>query len=215
MPRPEPVIKGYLAFEFLGHGLRSPELFDLKFKATMRFANKLGLGRTGWRFANRDTGTQRFAVQLQQLDDFGRCSRIALPRWVMPWQSARRSGATGVTAVPTAVSNAAEPGHAQHPLREHVGHARAACDSPMSMWIGLWSPEAPPKRASTVRSTGGSCSAGSSSPICTESKVGLVMSRSCQFRHTRTVRNSATSSSRWLVAREVLTTNSSAPFFLS
>ncbi|MNT56392.1 hypothetical protein D3C72_1936850 [compost metagenome] len=36
-----------------------------------------------------------------------------------------------------------------------------------------------------------------------------------QWRQTITVRSSATSSSRWLVAREVFTTNSSAPFFLS
>ena len=40
----------------------------------------------------------------------------------------------------------------------------ALCAKSMSMWIGLWSPEAPANRASVVRLMGGSCSTGMASP---------------------------------------------------
>ena len=46
----------------------------------------------------------------------------------------------------------------------------------MSMWIGLWSPEAPAKSASVVRLIGGSASGGSVSPTLMASKLSLLMS---------------------------------------
>jgi hypothetical protein len=50
--------------------------------------------------------------------------RTAWPRCVMPWKrtSKRRSCDCGAHCV----SEPAEPGHAQHALREHVGHAGLA-----------------------------------------------------------------------------------------
>ena len=83
----------------------------------------------------------------------------------------------------------------------------------MSMCTGLWSPEAPANSASVVRFTAGSVSGGSSWP--TSMRRRLWFMRVPQCLQTITVRSSATSSSRWLRASAVLTTNSSAPPFLS
>ena len=88
----------------------------------------------------------------------------------------------------------------------------------MSMWIGLWSPEAPANSASVVRFTGGELQRRQLVADLHGVEGDGVhdgLQASGQLRQTRTARSSATSSPCWLVAREVLTTNSSAPFFLS
>src|SRR6218665_2858874 len=45
----------------------------------------------------------------------------------------------------------------------------------MSMWIGLWSPEAPAYSASVVREIAGNCSAGMLSPTCMSCNAGVAM----------------------------------------
>ena len=107
----------------------------------------------------------------------------------------------------------------------------------MSMWIGLWSPEAPAKSASVVRSSGGSASSGSRSPTAALQGSGSRMARGVMsggsrgwcaalaeaplqvapggLRTTMTERIVATSAPCWLVAVDSLTMNSSAPLRLA
>ncbi|MDT4871684.1 hypothetical protein FQZ97_1068260 [compost metagenome] len=107
-----------------------------------------------------------------------------------------------------------EPRHAQHALRKHVGHAGLAREVGVDVdrvVVARGAREERERGAAHRRELQRGKFVADLDGVVAEGHRRFFL----QWRQTMIVRSSATSSSRWLVAREVFTTNSSAPFFLS
>ena len=120
MPRPEPVMRATLPSSLRVMSCL-PSLWV--HQAARRALRRRCLVWPNWLALCSSMRTQR-SPSCSSFSTTRPLQRIALPRCVMPRKrtSKRRSRLCGTQPV----SSAAEPGHAQHAVREHVGHAGAA-----------------------------------------------------------------------------------------